>query len=51
VNPLVVNYDVPVGISANDFMIYFVLPFIVAITAGALIYYFITRRPAGKIKQ
>ena len=51
VNPLVVNYDVPVGISANDFMIYFVLPFIVAITAGALIYYFITRRSAGKIKQ
>jgi hypothetical protein len=51
VNPLVVNYDVPVGISANDFMIYFVLPFIVAITAGALIYYFITRISAGKIKQ
>jgi hypothetical protein len=49
--PLVVNYDVPVGISSNDFMIYFVLPFIVAITAGALIYYFATRRSAGKIKQ
>ena len=50
-NPLVVNYDVPVGISSNDFIIYFVLPFIVAITAGALIYYFATRRSAGKIKQ
>ncbi len=23
-NPLVVNYDVPVGISSNDFIIYFV---------------------------
>ena len=50
-NPLVVNYDVPVGISSNDFMIYFVLPSIIAITAGASIYYFATRRSAGKIKQ
>jgi hypothetical protein len=50
-NPLVVNYDFPVGISFNDFMIYFVLPFIVAITVGALIYYFATRRSAGKIKH
>ena len=51
-NPLVVNYDVPVGISLNEFMIYFVLPIIVvAITIGALIYYSVSRKSAGKIKQ
>jgi hypothetical protein len=51
-NALVVNYDVPGGISLNEFMIYFVLPIIVvAITAGALIYYFVSRKSVGKIKQ
>ena len=32
-NPLVVNYDVSVGISFSEFIIYFVLPIITAITA------------------
>jgi Na+/H+ antiporter NhaD/arsenite permease-like protein len=50
-NPLVVNYDVPVGISFNEFMIYFVLPIIVAITVVGLIYYYIYRKSARKIKQ
>jgi hypothetical protein len=50
-NPLVVNYDVPVGISFNEFTIYFVLPIIVAITVVGLIYYYIYRKSARKIKQ
>jgi hypothetical protein len=51
-NPIVINYDVSVGISFNEFMIYFVLPIIVAITiAGLIYYYFASRKSAGRIKQ
>ena len=50
-NPLVVNYDVSVGISFNEFIIYFVLPIITAITAAGLIYYYASRKSAGRIKQ
>jgi hypothetical protein len=50
-NPLVANYDVSVGISFNEFIIYFVLPIITAITAAGLIYYYASRKSAGRIKQ
>ena len=50
-NPLVVNYDVSVGISFSEFIIYFVLPIITAITAAGLIYYYASRKSAGRIKQ
>jgi hypothetical protein len=51
-NPLVVDYDVPVGISFNEFVIYFVLPIIVAITlVGLIYYYFVSRKSERKIKQ
>ena len=51
VNPLVINFDVPVGISFNEFIIYFVLPTITAITVAGLIYYYLSRKSAGKIRQ
>ena len=50
-DPIVINYDVSVGISFNEFIIYFVLPIIVAITAAGLIYYLVSKKSAGKIKQ
>jgi hypothetical protein len=50
-NPIVINYDVSVGISFNEFIIYFVSPIIVAITAAGLIYYIASRKSAGRIKQ
>ena len=51
VNPLVINFDVSVGISFNEFIIYFVLPIITAITVAGLIYYYLSRKSAGKIRQ
>ena len=51
VNPLVINFDVSVGISFNEFIIYFVLPTITAITVAGLIYYYLSRKSAGKIRQ
>jgi hypothetical protein len=51
VNPLVISFDVSVGISFNEFIIYFVLPIITAITVAGLIYYYISRKSAGKIRQ
>jgi hypothetical protein len=50
-NPLVINFDVSVGISFNEFIIYFVLPIITAITVAGLIFYYISRKSAGKIRQ
>jgi hypothetical protein len=50
-NPLVVNYDVSVGISFNEFIIYVILPIMTAITAAGLIYYYASRKSAGRIKQ
>jgi len=49
--PLVINFDVSVGISFNEFIIYFVLPIITAITVAGLMYYYISRKSAGKIRQ
>jgi hypothetical protein len=49
--PLVINFDVTVGISFNEFIIYFVLPILTAITVAGLIYYYISRKSAGKIRQ
>jgi hypothetical protein len=51
VNPLVIKFDVSVGISFNEFIIYFVLPIITAITVAGLIYYYLSRKSAGKIRQ
>ena len=51
VNPLVINFDASVGISFNEFIIYFVLPIITAITVAGLIYYYLSRKSAGKIRQ
>jgi hypothetical protein len=43
-NPLVINFDVSVGISFNEFIIYFVLPIITAITVAGLIFYYIYKK-------